>query len=263
MTASSFGDRLRWWRRRRGLSQLDLATAAGGAQRHVSFLESGRTRPSRETVLRLAAALGVPRRQQNAMRRAAGLAPAWGESDLAAPELAEVSAALDRLLAQQEPYPAVVADRRWNLLRANRGAQRLVAFLTGAAPAGAVNLADALLSPAGLRPTLANWPEVAAYFLRSVQADALADGAPETQALLDRLLAYPDAAALAAAAPVDGAPPPILAMHFRKGDAALRLFTTIATIGTPQDATLQEMRIESFFPADEPTERTLRAWAAD
>ena len=262
MTTSSFGDRLRWWRRRRGLSQLELAHAAGAAQRHVSFLESGRTRPSRETVLRLAAALDVPLRQQNALLRAAGLPPAWGEGDLAGPALAEVRAALDRLLAQQEPYPAVVVDRRWNLLRANRGAGRLVAFLTGAEPAGPVNLADALFAPEALRPALANWPEVAAYFLRSVAADALADGAPETLALLDRLRAYPGAAALAEAAPDDG-PPPILVMHFRKGDAALRLFTTLATLGTPQDATLQELRIESFFPADEASERMLRGWAAE
>src|SRR5215472_9430107 len=124
----NFGERLRWWRERRGLSQLALAGVAGTSQRHLSFLESGRTTPSREMVLRLAAALDVPLRQQNALLLAAGYSPAWRESSLAAPELAKVSSALDHMLAQQEPYPAFVVDRRWTLLRANSGAQRLTEF---------------------------------------------------------------------------------------------------------------------------------------
>jgi transcriptional regulator with XRE-family HTH domain len=188
-TTTPFGTRLRWWRNRRGLSQLDLAGTAGTTQRHLSFLESGRAAPSREMTLRLAAALDVPLRQQNALLLAAGYAPAWRESDLAAPELARINSALGFMLAQQEPYPAFVVDRRWNLLRANAGAGRLVELLTGPAPASVepaerVNLAVALVS--GLRPVIVNWPEVAAYFLRGVQADALADGTPETAELLRR-----------------------------------------------------------------------------
>jgi transcriptional regulator with XRE-family HTH domain len=155
---ASFGSRLRWWRARRSLSQLELAGAASTSQRHVSFLESGRTQPSREMVLRLAAALDVPLRQQNALLLAAGFAPAWRESDLAAPELAMVNQALDHMLAQQEPFPALVVDRRWNLLRANAGAGRLTAFLMGPSLApvstGPVNLAEWLMSPDGLRPLL-------------------------------------------------------------------------------------------------------------
>ena len=188
--ATSFGERLRWWRERRGLSQLDLAGHADTSQRHLSFLESGRTGPSRDMVLRLCAALDVPLRQQNALLLAAGFAPAWRESDLAAPELAKINAALDFMLAQQEPYPAFVVDRRWNLLRANVGAGRFVEFLLGAVPAGPVNLADALVSPDALRPLIANWDGVALYFLRGVQADAIVDGTAETAALLRRLLAY-------------------------------------------------------------------------
>ena len=115
--AVGFGARLRWWRERRGLSQLELAGAAETPQRHVSFLESGRAAPSREMILRLAAALDLPLRQQNALFLAAGYAPAWRESDLSAPALARVGGALDYMLAQQEPYPAFVLDRRWNLLR--------------------------------------------------------------------------------------------------------------------------------------------------
>src|SRR5262245_56118116 len=153
-TGSSFGTGLRWWRERRGFSQLDLAGAAETTQRHLSFLESGRAGPSREMILRLAAVLDLPLRQQNALLLAAGFAPAWRESDMSAPELAKVNSALGYMLAQQEPYPAFVVDRRWNLLRANAGAARLVEFLTGPPPAAAttaepVNLAVALVSPQG------------------------------------------------------------------------------------------------------------------
>jgi transcriptional regulator with XRE-family HTH domain len=264
--STSFGSRLRWWRARRGLSQLDLAGAAGTSQRHVSFLESGRAQPSREMALRLAAALDVPLRQQNALLLAAGYAPAWRESDLTAPELAAVNQALDHMLAQQEPFPAVVVDRRWNLLRANVGAGWLTAFLTGPSPApaatGTVNLAEWLMSPDGLRPLLVNWEEVAIYFLRGVQADAIADGTQETTDLLQRLLAYPGVPALSHVPALEDLPSPVLAMHFRKGQTSLRLFTTIATLGTPQDVTVQELRIECFFPADEATAQVFKDWAA-
>ena len=265
--ANSFGTRLRWWRKRRGLSQLALAGAAGVSQRHVSFLESGRTQPSREMVLCLAAALAVPLRQQNALLVAAGFAPIWGTRDLTAPDLAPVNQALDYILAQQEPFPALVIDRHWNLLRANAGAQRLTTFLTAPtsdpAPTGAVNLAEWLLSPNGLRPLLVKWQDVAMHFLRGVQADALADGTPGTMALLQRLLAYPGIPALSQVPVLEEPQPPVLAMHFRQGAISLRLFTTIATLGTPHDVTVQELRIECFFPADAETSQVFHAWATN
>jgi transcriptional regulator with XRE-family HTH domain len=263
----TFGARLRWWRERRGLSQLDVAAVAETSQRHLSFLESGRTGPSREMVLRLAAALDVPLRQQNALLLAAGYSPAWRESSLTAPELAKVSSALDHMLAQQEPYPAFVVDRRWTLLRANAGAGRLTELLTGppppsAAPAAPVNLAEALVSPDGLRPFIVNWEDVALYFLRSVQADAVADGTPETAALLKRLLAYPGLPALSTVLPPERAEAPVLTIHFRAATTSLHMFTTIATLGTPLDVTAQEIRIECFFPADEDTARLFHERAA-
>jgi transcriptional regulator with XRE-family HTH domain len=263
----SFGGRLRWWRQRRGLSQLELAGAAESTQRHLSFLESGRATPSREMILRLAAVLDLPLRQQNALFLAAGFAPVWRERDLSAPELARVTSALDYMLGQQEPYPAFVLDRRWTLLRANAAAARLTEFLTGPPPAGArsaepVNLAMALVSPDGLRPFIVNWEEVVLYFLRGVQADALADGTPETTALLTRLLAVPGAPPLSRVLPPDDRQAPILTIHFRRDETSLRLFTTIATLGTPHDVTLQEIRIECFFPVDDATARAFQAWAA-
>jgi hypothetical protein len=208
----------------------------------------------------------VPLRQQNALLLAAGFAPAWREGDLAAPDLAMVNHALEHMLAQQEPFPAVVVDRRWNLLRANAGAGRLTAFLTGPSPApavtGTVNMAEWLISPAGLRPLLVNWLEVAIYFLRGVQADAIADGTEDTADLLGRLMAYPGVPALSHVPALEEWPSPVLAMHFRKGQTSLRLFTTIATLGTPQDVTVQELRIECFFPADEATAQVFKGWAA-
>ena len=145
-TGSAFGRLLKDWRERRGLSQLALAIAARTTQRHLSFVESGRATPSREMVLRLGATLSLPLRQQNALLLAAGFAPAWKERDLSTPDLAVVNSALDYMLAQNEPYPAFVIDRCWNLLRANRGASNLTEFLAGAAPAKTTS------EPTGVRP---------------------------------------------------------------------------------------------------------------
>ena len=249
----NFGERLRWWRKRRGLSQLELAGVAGTSQRHLSFLESGRAAPSKQMVLSLAAALNVSLRQQNTFLGSAGYAAIWQEGKLGEPELAQVDRALGYILAQQEPFPAFVVDRHWNLKRANGGAGRLVEFILGAVPEGAVNLADALLSPAVMRPFVVNWKDVALHFIRGIQADAIADGSPESTALFARLLSYEGLPELSRSAALEDAPHPLLPVHLRKSGVSLHLFTTIATLGTPQDITVQEIRIESFFPMDEPT----------
>jgi transcriptional regulator with XRE-family HTH domain len=262
VSEQSFASRLRRWREHRARSQLDLAGHAEISQRHLSFLELGRAAPSREMVLRLAAALDVPLREQNALLVAAGFAPVWRETDLAAPELAQIRGALDYMLAQQEPFPAVAVDRRWHLLRSNRGAVRLIEFLVGPlAPDARVNLADALVAPDVLRPHLVNWAEVVRYFIRSVEADAAADGTAETARLLERLRAYEGVDSAMRAPEAQDAGGPVLPMHFRKDEVSLRLFTTIATLGTPRDITLQEMRVECFFPMDAETATLLRGWA--
>jgi transcriptional regulator with XRE-family HTH domain len=258
-----FAATLRRWRQRRGWSQLDLAGRAEISQRHLSFLELGRASPSRDMVIRLATALDVPLRQHNALLLAAGFAPIWRKTALGAPELAQVRNALDYIMAQQEPFPAVAVDRHWNMLTSNKGTARLVEFLVGPLPPDAkVNLADALVAPDVLRPFLVNWEDVVRYFIRSVEADATADGSPETAALLERLLAYKDVRAVLKTFATDIGAGPVLPMHFRKGHVSLQLFTTIATLGTPQDITVQELRIESFFPMNDNTARTLRAWVA-
>jgi transcriptional regulator with XRE-family HTH domain len=258
---ASFVSKLQFWRRRRGLSQLGLAGRAEVSQRHLSFLELGRSAPSREMVMRLAAALDLPLRQRNALLLAAGFAPVWRQSDLAAPELAQINRAIDFMLAQQEPFPAVAVDRHWNLVKGNPGAVRLVEHLVGPLPSGApVNLADALMAPDVLRPFLVNWSDVARHFIRSVEIDAAADGTAETTALLERLLGYSGVRAVLQGGAAETISGPVLPMHFRKDGWELRLFTTIATLGTPQDITLQELRVECFFPMDDATGRVLRSW---
>jgi transcriptional regulator with XRE-family HTH domain len=260
---ATFAATLRWWREHRGLSQLALAYRANVSQRHLSFLELGRAAPSRTMVTRLATALEVPLRQHNGLLLAAGYVPAWRQTQLAAPELAQVTSALDFILTQQEPFPAVVVDRQWTLLRSNQGAVRLVEFLVGPlAPDTPINLADALVAPNILKPYLENWADVVRYFIRSAEADAAADGATATAALLERLTAYQGVRAAMKQAMPDVSAGPVLPMHFRKGGTSLQLFTTITTLGTPQDITLQELRIECFFPMNDETARCFRSWSA-
>ena len=196
---SAFGRVLCDWRRKRGLSQLDLALASAVSQRHISFLESGRAQPSRDMVLRLATVLDIPLRAQNVLLVAAGFAPIYQERDLTDPGMWQVRRALDCLLRQQEPYPAMVIDRRWNLLVGNEAATQLLAGLRDpvSMPAqvhadGRLNLLRALCRPDGLRPYIQNWPTVAGWLIERVHREAVVDGQSDTTlALLREVLAYP------------------------------------------------------------------------
>jgi transcriptional regulator with XRE-family HTH domain len=263
-----FGPMLRTWRRRRGASQLALALQSGVSQRHVSFLESGRAKPSREMVVQLTTALDVPLRQRNAMLLAAGFAPVYRESSLGAPELAPVRQAIDRMLKQQEPYPAVVIDRLWNLLDANEAAVAFTVFLNEGPPpppppGKQPNLLRSLLDPKGLRPKLANWEEVARYLVSTTYAEILADGGePKALAFIQEIMAYPDVPASFRKLRFEERPPPVLTLDYIVGGKSLSVFTTIATLGTPQDVTLQEVRIECFFPADDRSDALFKSLAA-
>ena len=263
-----FGPMLRTWRRRRGASQLSLALQSGVSQRHVSFLESGRAKPSREMVVQLSTALDVPLRQRNAMLLAAGFAPVYRESNLAAPELAPVRQAIDRMLKQQEPYPAVVIDRLWNLLEGNDAAQAFTVFLfegppPPSPPGKAPNLLRWILDPKALRSRIANWEEVARYLVSTTYAEILAAGGePKALAFIEEIMAYPDVPASFRKLRFEDRPAPMLTVDYLVGGKALSVFTTIATLGTPQDITLQEVRIECFFPADERSDALFRSLAA-
>lgn len=263
-----FGPMLRTWRRRRGASQLALALQSGVSQRHVSFLESGRAKPSREMVVQLTTALDVPLRQRNTMLLAAGFAPVYRESNLGAPELTPVRQAIDRILKQQEPYPAVVIDRLWNLLDANEAAVAFTVFLNEGPPpplppGKQPNLLRSLLDPKQTRSKVANWEEVARYLVSTTYAEILAAGGePKALAFIEEVMAYPDVPASFRKLRFEERPPPVLTVDYLVGGKSLSVFTTIATLGTPQDITLQEVRIECFFPADERSDALFRSLAA-
>src|SRR5262245_20796065 len=260
------GPLLQFWRRTRNLSQLALATDAEISCRHLSFIETGRANPSRDMVLLLASALDIPLRERNALLLAAGFAPVYGESHMEAPELAAVRGALDAILRQQEPFPAVVMNRHWDILRTNEAATRFFGFLLGdaqAAGGGPGNVLRMMFDPAALRPMVVNWEAVAEALIARVHREAvggLQDQA--TKALLAEILAHPGVPTSwrhrGHAVPLV----PVLPVSFRKGDRQFDFFSTVTTLGTPQDITVQEIRIECFFPANAATDRAARALAA-
>jgi transcriptional regulator with XRE-family HTH domain len=261
---SAFGRLLREWRTRRRVSQLDLAVEADVSSRHVSFIETGRSQPSREMVLMLARVLDVPLRDQNELLMAAGYAAVYRTTDLDAPALEQARRALDFMLRQQEPYPAIVVDRNWTLLKANNGAVRLVETFTdpSAASEWGGNAMRLMFHPRGFRPHIVNWEAMAAALIQWLHRDVLSGlGGAETHALLDELLSYPGVPPRWRLLDLDVSTAPFLAIEFRKGDLELRYFSTLTTLGTPHDITLQELRIEAFFPADAETEEASRRMA--
>jgi transcriptional regulator with XRE-family HTH domain len=252
----SFGELLKQWRGARRLSQLDLAADAQVSARHLSFLETGRSRPSREMVLVLASALEVPLRDRNVLLASAGFSPAYAESGLDAASLGPVRRALDWTLRQAEPFPAVVLNRRWDVLGANPPAATLFGTLLERVPPKA-NLLRLMLDPGGVRPFVANWADVVPALLRRVRREAVEHVLDaETRALLDELLPLVPDALRGHEVTVPSLP--VLSIHFRKGDLDLRFFSIITALGTPIDVTAQELRIESLFPEDAETEGEAR-----
>ncbi|WP_454738178.1 helix-turn-helix domain-containing protein [Cupriavidus necator] len=272
--ALDFPGLLRYWRSKRGYSQLALSLAAGVSQRHISFLESGRARPSREMVLALAERLGVPLRQRNRLLLAGGFAPAYSEHALASPPLQMVQQAIALILSKQEPYPAVVLDRFWNLVDANRAYRRMLdTLLDGRAPAALsdaqgeggrrINLMLTVFDPDGLWPVIENARQVGRYLLRRVWQELQVQAHDQTAREIFRRIAdwHPDMVGAGGALLPDdegaeGPPPPVLPVVLHAGAFRASLFSTLTTLGIPQDITLQELRIECFFPADDAT-RTL------
>lgn len=255
---TAVGDLVRRWRELRRLSQSDLSQAAEVSTRHLSCVERGVARPSREMILVLASALDVPLRERNTMLQAAGFAPAYRETDLGAPEMAQVRQALELMLLNHEPFGAVVVDRAWNVMLANRPWNAVFGALAGPGT-GPVNLLRATFEPDGVRRFLLNWDEIARGTLERLRREATTEGDPELHALYEELLAMPGVPAALRNAAWDRPPPLVLPVRLRFGDVDLSLFTTIATLGTPTDITLSELRIEQYHPADAATAAWLRA----
>jgi transcriptional regulator with XRE-family HTH domain len=252
-----FGDHLRHWRQHRRLSQQDLALEADVSTRHLSYVETGRAQPSREMVLRLADRLDVPLRERNVLLAAAGFAPMYPARALAHPDLAAARQAVERVLKGHEPHPALAVDRHWNLVAANASVSLL---LQGVAPAllePPINVLRLSLHPDGLGPRLANAAQWRSHLLHRLQQQVAATADVHLQALHDEMTAYP--------LPPEQAPRPdgmeacgiVVPLQLHSAQGLLSFISTITIFGTPVDVTLQELAVESFFPADTATQAAL------
>jgi transcriptional regulator with XRE-family HTH domain len=259
--ASRVGDLLREWRAARRMSQLDLALEANVSSRHLSWVETGKSQPGRELVEQLADALEMPLRERNGLLIAAGYAPKYRETALADPEMALLRKAVEFIIRQQEPFPAFVIDRHWDVLMVNAAMQRVFGVLKPGGPMHG-NILRQVFDPADMRPLLANWEEVAGDLIRHLHHEAAA--APSdmrTRALLAEVLSYPDVPQDWRRRELGATPLPVITTVFRKDDLELRFFSTLTTFGTAQDVTVEGLRIECMFPADEATEVFCRSLA--
>ena len=261
--ASRFGVGLSEWRARRRESQLSLALGANVSQRHLSYIESGRARPSREMVVRLCEALDIPLRARNELLVSAGYAAVYPERPLERVEMQSVREALRLIVTHHEPYPAFVVDRQWRVVMSNEGATHVVSAcldeetVRGVSPEGALNLMRMMFEPRQMRPRIGNWALVGPRLLARLKREAAGDPASPSAALLGELAATADCAG-PASEDLELLAPTVPVELFVNG-AVLKLFNSITTFGAPQDVGLQELRIEMSFPADKETKLYLGA----
>ncbi len=260
----TFGNLLKYWRKQRNFSQLDLALASDVSQRHISFLESGRANPSQDMILQLATVLDIPLREQNIMLTTAGFAPIYSESDLSSPEFEPIRKALDFIMLSQTHSPVLIMDRYWNLIQSNPASQRLINWLINSEDLqnffydGKINLMRLMLHPQGLKPFVVNWKEIASHLIKRIYREAIANGNNEqTMQFYQEFLTYPDVPQLWKLSHSHTWQLPLLTVNFLKDGINLNFFSAIATLGTPHDIMLQELRIETLFPADEVTQQNL------
>ncbi|WP_244571374.1 helix-turn-helix domain-containing protein [Mesorhizobium carmichaelinearum] len=261
----NLGVLLRHWRDLRGRSQLDLSLDTGISQKQISFVESGRSVPGRQTLMTIAQALDIPLRDRNILLLAAGYAPMFSENAWDSAEMTGVTKALKRMLQQHEPFPALVMDRYWNVLMTNEAAPRFFGcFIDMTARQGPRNMLHLMFDPQGMRPFVANWPEVAKSLFERVYRESIGRVVDDrTKALLAELLAYPDvksdwknpvAIGFMPTIPLGFVKPTKEGPAKEGGDRVLNYFSMVTTVGTPQTVAAQELRIECMFPADEATE---------
>ncbi|HEY0516337.1 MAG TPA: helix-turn-helix transcriptional regulator [Solirubrobacteraceae bacterium] len=243
------GEMLRTWRRRRSLSQLELALDAEVSSRHVSFLETGRSTPSREMLLHLAEHLAVPLRERNSLLLAAGYAPVYGEHSLSEQEMEPVRQALERFLRAHEPYPALVLDRHFDLLSANDALGLIVAGVAPELLQPPANTLRLTMHPHGMAPRIVNFGEWSGHLLARLRRQAASTADPQLDELFEELRGYPG---VGGSDPGEQAPGTeiCLPLRLRDGEAELSFLSTISTFGTAADVTLSELSIEAFYPAD-------------
>lgn len=255
--SSGLGDLLRYWRQVRGVSQLDLSLEASVSQRQISFIESGRSVPGRPTILSLAQTLDVPLRERNALLLAAGYAPVYSEAPWNAQEMHSVVRALERVVRQHEPFPAIVMDRHWNVLMTNDAAPRFFNhFVDMTSRKEPRNMLHLIFDPQGMRPFVDDWDNVSRTLLQRVHRESVGHVIDDsTRRLLDELLAYPDVPRdWKAHAPSATPTMPVIPLGFAREGVVLRYFSMVTSVGTPQTVAAQELRLECMFPADDATE---------
>jgi transcriptional regulator with XRE-family HTH domain len=266
ITASAnrtFGTLLRDWRIARRMSQLRLATEAGISSRHLSFLETGRAQPSREMVQLLASMLDVPLGERNTLLVGAGYAPVFGERSLEAPELSHVRRALRFMLRQQEPFPALVLNGYHDIVMRNEASRRIFELFRGPVPEHfTINAIRTVFDPKGLRPFIVNWDEMAECLMQSLQRQIADTGSDALIRLRDDVIAYPGVPARFSTLSALTTDPPIINLQLRKDDLLLSFFSAVSFFGRARDITLEELKIECFFPADAATEEFARRLAA-
>ncbi|UDY36159.1 helix-turn-helix transcriptional regulator [Dermatobacter hominis] len=264
MSRPDVGDLLRGWRVRRRRSQLDLSHEVGVSTRHLSFVETGRSRPSPELVLAIADRLDVPLRDRNRLLLAAGYAPRYSERSLDDPAMLPVLRSVQRMLDAHDPFPGVVVDRSWDVVLTNAAASALTAGVPDHVLTPTVNVFRLCLHPDGLAGRTLNLDDWAAYLLRQLHRAVELTGEPALVELESEVRSYPAAAgAPAAGEPTDDDEPPLLVpLRLEVAGRELSLFTTLTTFGTPRDVTLDELAVELFFPADDATEAVLRGGVA-
>ncbi len=259
--ASPVGHALRTWREHRRMSQSDLAHETGVSPRHVSFIETGRSQPSRGMVIRLAETLDVPLRDRNAILRTAGFSPAYAETGLAESEMQPFRQAIDRMLQQQEPFPALVIDRHWSVVDGNRAARMMFPEIDTASAGAPVNVVSSLFENPVYREMIENWDEVARFsVLRLRRENTALGGDPVLEGLIGRAVAALGDETLATAPVAPDSP--VICPRLRMGDRVISTISTMAAFSTAQDVTLNELRVELMFPGDADSEAFFRELAA-
>lgn len=258
------GALLREWRSARRLSQMDLALDAGVSSRHLSFIETGKAQPSRDILARIADTLEMTLRDRNALLMAAGYAPRYTESALANPDLAPMRRAIEAMLKQQEPYPAFLMNRHWDIVMANDAALRMNRWLLAGRDSPHRNMLHNVFDPQDLRGALANWEEVAGHLLAHLhKLVATTPNDDKARGLLDAVLSYPGVPQQWRQRDLHSVPAPLLETIFERDGQRVAFFSTITTFGTPRDVTLEELHVESCFPSDDASAAFCRALAGD
>lgn len=267
---SGVGPLLRRWREARHLSQLDLALEAEVSARHISFLETGRAEPSREMLLTLSNVLDIPLRERNYLLLAAGYAPIYGETSLDDPRMTQVRAAIEVILRSNEPRSALAHDRHWNILMANEAFVRFLALTLGPAPSGLhpltvstpprLNLLHLVFDPAGFRKLIINWEAIAKWMLNEAYRRLAWARDDQLRRLITEILAYPGVPARWREPDLETPHELILPMELNLNGERARMFSTVTTVSTPHDVTLQELHVEVFYPSDAATEAVLQSY---